>query len=145
MYHTHLYLLYFLKDPVEFTKYCKETKELYIAELSWYPLSPTGHKVLDHPEHFLNIFPDTIGTGMTSEEPAESANKDIKRFQIEHAFQGNAQRRNKDTFHRLMDRSHPSVLAHLVDKKLERRKREPLPKEVQALLKAPEAPKMNSK
>ena len=90
----------FLKDPVEFVKYCKETKEAYQEELSWYPLNPTGHKVTDHPEHYLPLFPDTIGTGMTSEEPAEAANKDIKCFQIEHAWQGDPIRRNLDTFHR---------------------------------------------
>ena len=37
-----------------------------------------------------------------------------------------------------MDRSHPSILAFLVDKKLERRSKEKLPAEVLALLKAPE-------
>ena len=88
------------KDPIEFVKYCKETKKAYEDELKFYPLSPTGHKVVDHPEHYLPIFPDTIATGMTTEEPAEAANKDIKRFQIENAWQGNAQRRNLDTFHR---------------------------------------------
>ena len=69
-------------------------------ELGFWPLSPTGHKIVDHPEHYLDLFPDTIGTGMTTEEPAESANKDLKGFQIDHAWQGNAQRRNLDTFNR---------------------------------------------
>ena len=53
------------------------------------------------------------------------------------------QRRNLDTFHRLMDKFSSSVLTHLIDKKLERRSREALPADVLALLKAPEAPKMN--
>ena len=39
--------------------------------------------------------------------------------------------------YRLMDRSHPSILAFLVDKKLERRSREPLPAAVIKLLQVP--------
>ena len=129
-----------LKDPDNFIAYCKETKRLYVEECGFYPLSPTGHKILDHPKHYLTVFPSTIATGMTSEEPAEGANKFVKRFQVENAFQGDLQRRNLDVFHRLMDRSCPSVLAFLVDKKLEWRKKEELPKDVLPLLKVPTAP-----
>ena len=75
---------------------------------------------------------------MTAEEPQEAVNKDLKHFQIDNVYQGCPQRRNLDTFHRLMDRSHPSVLNHLVDKKLERRAREELPAEALRLMKAPE-------
>ena len=80
-----------LKDPDNFIAYCKETKRLYVEECGFYPLSPTGHKILDHPEHYLTVFPSTIATGMTSEEPAEGANKFVKRFQVENAFQGDLQ------------------------------------------------------
>ena len=85
----------------------------------------------------MRIFPPTITTGMLSEESGESANKDIKKFQLENSFQGDVQRRNLDTFHRLCDRSHPKILACLVDKKLERRAKEQLPKEVLQLLEDP--------
>ena len=113
---------------------------MYVQECGFYPLNPTGHKAVDHPEHYLDpaVLPETIGTGMNSEEAEECANKDTKSFQIDHSFQGDAQRRNLDTFHRLTDRSHPAISAHLVDKKLERRKREELPAEVKKMLKAPE-------
>ena len=69
-------------------------------ECRFYPLAPTEHKILDHPEHYLDIFPETIATGMTNEEPGEGVNKDLKSFQIDHAYQGDGQRRNLDTFHR---------------------------------------------
>ena len=85
----------------------------------------------------MRVFPPTITTGMLSEESGESCNKDIKKFQIENSFQGEAQRRNIDTFNRLSDRSHPKILACLVDKKLERRAKEPLPSEVLELLENP--------
>ena len=67
---------------------------------------------------------------MMSEKPAESANQDIKNCQLEHAFQGDLQRRNLDTFHRLIDRSGrsgPAFTVFLVDAKLEKRVRQSLP------------------
>ena len=65
---------------------------------------------------------------MMSEEPAESANKVIKNCQLEHAFQGHPQRRNLDTFHRLIDRSGPAItqLSWLMLNKLEKRGQQPL-------------------
>ena len=82
---------------------------------------------------------------MTSEEASESGNKDTKNFQIDHVFQGNPERGNIDTFHRLIDRCSPPVLVYLVNKKLERRAREELPLKVLVLLKDPEASQMESK
>ena len=122
------------KHPEKFPAYCKATKDIYNKECGWYPANPTLHKVFDHSGHFLNVFPPTISTGMISEEPGEAANKDLKKFQIEHAFQGDPERRNLDTMHRLIDRSNPQILKHLVDKKLEKRDNEPTPDEVLDLL-----------
>ena len=81
----------------------------------------------------MQIFPSTISTGMVSEEPGESANKDLKRFQVENSYQGDPVRRNLDTFNRLIDRSNPEILQFLVDKKLERRSHEELPDDVKHL------------
>ena len=122
------------KDRVNFPAYCKETKVMYVGEVGFYPVNPTIHKVFDHTAEFLSIFPSTLSTGMTSEEPAESANKDIKSFQLDHAFQGDPQRRNLDTFHRLMDRSCPAITAFLVVAKLENRAKKPLRAEALALM-----------
>ena len=125
------------KHRVKFPAYCQETKAMYVNEVGFYPANPTVHKVFDHTAEFLSIFPSTLSTGMTSEEPAESANKDLKSFQLDHAFQGDPQRRNLDTFHRLMDRSCPAVTAFLVDDKLEKRAKQPLPAEALALMENP--------
>ena len=122
------------KNAKKFQAYCTVTKEVYNKELPWYPAPPSLHKMFDHCDDFLKVFPSTLTTGMMSEEPGESANKDIKRFQIENAFQGDPERRNLDTFNRLIDRSNPKVLYFLVDKKLERRSSEELPQEVLDLL-----------
>ena len=81
--------------------------------------------------------PATLSSGMMSEEPGESCNKDAKSFQVDHAFQGDPQQRNLQTFWRMVDRSYPEILAHFVDKKLEKRAKEPLPKEVIELLADP--------
>ena len=52
---------------------------------------------------------------MMSEEPADSAIKVIKNCQVEHAFQGDPQRRNLGTFHRVIDMSGPAITVFLVD------------------------------
>ena len=125
------------RDRVKFPAFCQEFKKLYVGEVGFYPLNPTAHKVFDHTAEFLSIFPSTLSTGMMSEEPAESANKDIKNFQLDHAFQGCPQRRNLDTFHRLLDRSCPAVTAFLVDAKLDKRAKQQVPEEAMALMEIP--------
>ena len=83
----------------------------------------------------MRLLPATLNSSLTTEQPKKSANKDLKSFQIDHAFQGDSLRRNLETFHRLMDRSCTAVLAFLVDDKLEKRAKKPLPAEATALLK----------
>ena len=43
------------------------------------------------------------------QEPAEAANKFVKKFQLEHSRQTNARDRNFDTFMRLQNQSDPHV------------------------------------
>ena len=43
------------------------------------------------------------------QEPAEAANKFVKKFQLEHSRQTNAKDRNYDTFIRLQNQSDPHV------------------------------------
>jgi hypothetical protein len=87
----------------------------------------------------LRAMPATIAAGMLSEEGSEHNNKDVKKFMSNHARQFNRTARLSDTFHRAMDRSCPLMLAHLVDRKLAQRVRQPLPAEAIALLANPEA------
>ena len=122
-------------EKAPFVQYCKDTKAIYVRDCGWYPANPTLHKIFDHPDHFLQFFPPTITTGMVSEEGSEATNKIVRRFQLEHAFQGSAQQRGLDTFNRLCDLSSPRVLVHLQDTKVNRRTKEPLPLEVQQLMK----------
>ena len=46
-----------------------------------------------------------------SEEAQEGSNQDIKDFQLDHSRQMGFEIRNLDTFHRLLDRSDPKVVA----------------------------------
>ena len=85
----------------------------------------------------IALFPSTITSGMLSEEPSESCNKDLKKWQIEHAIQSDPVRRNLDVFNRLLDRSDPVVHSHLESKKMHK-KFYPYPQEVLNLCKNPE-------
>ena len=81
--------------------------------------------------------PITLSTGHMSEEAGESCNKDVKSFQLDHAFQGDPTQRNLQVFWRMMDRSYPEILAFFIDKKLAQRAREPIPPECIYVLEDP--------
>ena len=99
-------------------------------------MSPTMHKVLQHSAEYISLLPPTITSGMLSEEASESANKDIKKWQISHARQNNPTNRNLDVFCRLMDRSDPYVASFYSSKKKWRPKHESFPEVVLSLCKS---------
>ena len=94
------------------------------------------HKVLEHSAEYVSLLPPTISSGMLSEEASESANKDIKKWQISRSRQTDPALRNFDTFCRLNDRSDPLVSTFYSCKKKWRPKNENFPKEVLALCKS---------
>ena len=108
--------------PQKFQSFCNDIKTTYLESVGWYTLSPTLHKVLEHGSQVLELFPDSITSGMLSEEPAESCNKDLKKFQISHARQDSAEHRNLDVFHRLLDRSDPHIVSLIAGQRGNRRK-----------------------
>ena len=123
--------------PEKFQNYCNSLKQIYVNNVEWYPLSPTLHKVLEHGSLVMELFPDSVTSGILSEEPAESSNKDVKRFQTNLARQNSHENRNLDVFHRLMDRSDPHILHHFERQRKERRKRQEIfPKAVLDLCKS---------
>ena len=109
-------------SPSKFQAYCDELKDCYVENVGWYPLSPTLHKILEHGSQVVELFPDSITSGLLSEEPSEASNKDVKKFQIEHARQDSVEHRMTDTFHRLLERSDPRVLNILAEQSNVRRK-----------------------
>ena len=136
----HLYIALASKLPLcpkKVEKYCQKLKAMYIAEIPWYKLNPSMHRVLEHAPDFIRLLPPTITCGMLSEEGSESANKDLKAWQTKHARQIGPMQRSLDSFHRLMDRSDPLVLSYF-DTKKSKNNREPFPKEVLELCKTPD-------
>ena len=109
-------------SPQKFQTYCDSVKECYVQNVDWYPLSPTLHKILEHGSQVLELFPDSITSGLLSEEPGESSNKDVKKFQIEHSRQDSVEHRTLDPFHRLLERSDPRILSILAEQSNSRRK-----------------------
>ena len=122
------------KDPEKMEVFCQLLKKQYNLECGWYPMNPTLHKGVDHSPQYIRVCPPSLSTGMTSEEPCEAAVKFARKFQTEHSFQGDPEQRNRDVFNRFLDRSNPKTIAHLEDKKVERRANEVLPESVQELL-----------
>ena len=61
----------------KFDKYCLKIKKLYETTFSdgnggtWYPMSPTLHKILAHGGEIIRLLPPYILFGFLSEEPSE--------------------------------------------------------------------------
>ena len=107
-----------------------------MENVSWYKISPTLHKILEHGSLVLQLFPDSITSGMLSEEPAEASNKTIKGFQLDHSRQDTPQHRNLDVFHRQIDSSDPRILSYFErQRKLRRKSEDVFPNAVLALCK----------
>ena len=103
--------------PTKVERYCKDLKSLYIAEIPWHPMTPSMHKVIEHLPEILRLLPPTVSIGMLSEEPSESANKDIKHWQLNHSRQNDPELRNLDVIKRLCHCSDPLVLSEMSPKK----------------------------
>ena len=122
-------------EKFSYQAYCDDLTQLYISEIPWFKMNPSMHKILQHSAQYVSLLPPTITSGMLSEEAAESANKNIKAWQISRSRQTDPVLRNYDTFCRLMDRSDPLVASHYSCKKKWRPKNENFPKEVLSLCK----------
>ena len=117
--------------PEKFKAFCDNVHNIYLENCAWYRMSPTLHKVLVHGYQVMMLFPDSVTSGMLSEEPAEASNKDVKKFQKEHAPQNCPIARNLAVFNRINDRSDPQVLHHFAKKsKNQRKSQEIFPKAV---------------
>ena len=123
-------------DPEKFQSFCNNLKQIYVENVPWYPLSPTLHKVLEHGWEIISLFPESVTSGILSEEPAEASNKDVKKFQKQNARQDSPVHRNLDVFQRQMDRSDPKIVEYYVNqRKLRRKSQEVFPNAVLALCK----------
>ena len=124
--------------PEKFQSYCNAVKQVYLDNVGWYSLSPTLHKILEHGSLVLQLFPDSIMSGILSEEPAEASNKDVKHFQIHHARQDSYEHCNVDVFNRQMQRSDPKILHYFEKKQRAQKNRDIFPRAVLELCKSSE-------
>ena len=97
-------------SPVKVQQYCKDFKDNYRRQIPWYPLPPSICQVVDHFHQVIQVFPATIRSGMTSEQPQEHINKFIVEFQTKHSRQIGYVERNTDTMNRLLEQSDPIVM-----------------------------------
>lgn len=90
-----------------FSEYIESTRELYVSEYEWYPLSPTLHKLLVHGRAIVKhaILP----VGMYSEEALETRNKSIRKFRENHSRRFNRIVNITDVYQRLMLTSDPVI------------------------------------
>ena len=61
-------------DPIKFYNFSQGVKSRYEAELPWMAekdMSPTFHKIADHPKLVLEKLPATLRIWMFNEEPLE--------------------------------------------------------------------------
>ena len=99
---------------------------------SWYLLSPTLHKVLEHGKQVIDNFPLPIG--WFSEECSECANKIFKRFRQNRARKCSRVANMKDVYHRMINVSDPLVLHSPINKNLAYAKNVPLSDTVKSML-----------
>ena len=68
--------------PVKFYNFGQTVKSLYERDLEWMKkdISPTIHKVWDHPREVLERVPETLRISMMNEEPLEG--KQILRLKL---------------------------------------------------------------
>ena len=113
-------------------------KAQYRTDLPWMKkdMSPTLHKVVDHPREVLARLPDTLRISMLTEEALEGNHIYIKADQVGHYRQTSRKGRLMDVFHRDMDRSDPVVLSYDTESRLAQRQKSkhPIPPEVLAMM-----------
>lgn len=116
-------------DTVKFKEYSKDTARELIKEYPWYYLPPSVHKVLIHGD--LVIEQGLVSIGELSEEAAESNNKNIKNFRLNHTRKMTRIATNTDLLQRLLLNSDPYITNM---RQISKPKKPQLPEEVLNLL-----------
>lgn len=91
----------------KFRKYALDTAKELTNKYSWYYLPPSVHKILIHASDVIQYA--LVSIGELSEEAAESRNKDIKKFRLQHTRKISRISTNTDLFNRLLLTSNPFI------------------------------------
>ncbi|XP_029053996.2 uncharacterized protein LOC114881388 [Osmia bicornis bicornis] len=109
----------------KFGIYTMDTAKLYVQLYSWYPMTPTVHKVLIHGP--LVIQDALVPIGQLSEEAMEARNKYVRNYRLNHARKFSREGCNMDVLKRLLVTSDPLISSL---RKNIKKKSEPYTKEV---------------
>lgn len=97
-----------------FRDQCQSFKELYNQHYSWYPMTPTLHKLVEHgpaiAEHLFNNF--GLSIGQCSEEALESGNKCLKYFRKFGVRFTSRKETMLDLFRKMMVDTDPGISIH---------------------------------
>ena len=91
----------------KFESYCKRALLHYNKMYSWYALTPTVHKVLEHSSLILKHF--LLPMGQLSEEAQEARNKDIRNYREFFSRKSSRKLNISDLFCRLLLSSDPVI------------------------------------
>ena len=94
-------------DLHKFETFTMDTAKLYVKLYSWYPMSPTMHKLLIHAP--LIIENAILPIGRLSEEAAEARNKHFRRYREDRARKCSRKACNIDVLNRLLITSDPLI------------------------------------
>ena len=128
-------------DPDLVQQECAKILAKYKELCHWGQLPPTIHKALVHGHEFFRKVPKSLALGHFSEEPLEASHKALRHIELCNARQMSRELRLTDVMKRLLDLSHPIILAKRIQK--HRRSQEDLPDypdRIKALFETPQAP-----
>lgn len=97
-------------DIPKFEKYVSDTKIQYVDRYSWYEMTPTVHKILEHSS--LIIQHHLVPIGQLSEEAQEARNKDCRRFREHHTRKTSRVDTNTDLLTMLLVSSDPIIASY---------------------------------
>lgn len=98
---------YKINSTSSFAEYAKETAVLYIHLYSWYPMTPTVHKVLVHGKDIIENF--LLPIGMLGEDAQESRHKDIRYYREHNTRKMSRKQTNEDLMKILFVSSDPII------------------------------------
>lgn len=119
----------------KFKDFCANTFRMYMENYSWYPMSPTVHKVVVHGYKIMDSC--IVPVGFLGENASEARNKLYKSDRRSHARKCSRLENITDVFNRAMDSSDPLLSTLSSKERQNRNKRKSLPAEVIALLESP--------
>lgn len=113
----------------KFSKYARETAELYVQLYNWHPMTPTMHKILIHGGIVIENAVAPIG--QLSEEAAEARNKHFRLYRQNFARKFSRASCNLDVLNKLLLTSDPVINSM---RSLQRKTKKPFLKETISML-----------